>query len=252
MLELTPQEVELESVPIPKKTDTYTPIPHMYIAKLLYDNITEKGYHIARRYYISDANRQKLVGKFVISGFDPDIRLQIAFKNSYDKSTRVACAAGAEVFVCSNGMIVGQFMFSRKHTGTVDEELKSFIDRSVNLAIDQFADMVNLKNFMKTYIMTPTIIYQLLGELYLKHRAINTTQLSLVRNLLDNPIYDYGDKFTAWAVFNTITQAIDTYPHPTRYFLQHGKTLNLFKQYMGITVLEEFEEEEEDDFIIVD
>jgi len=251
MLELTPQEIELESIPVPKKTDTYTPIPHMYIAKLLYENITEKGYHIARRYYISDANRQKLVGKFVISGFDPDIRLQIAFKNSYDKSTRVACAAGAEVHVCSNGMIVGQFMFSRKHTGTVDEELKRFIDRSVNLAIDQFADMVDLKNFMKTYIMTDTMIYQLIGELYLSHKAITSTQMSLVRNLLDNPMYEYGEKHSAWAVFNTITQAIDTFPHPSRYFLQHGKTLNLFKQYMDIPIVEEFEEEE-DDFIIVD
>ena len=56
---------------------------------------------------------------------------RFAFRNSYDKSMSVATVAGANVWICENGLVKGDMQFIRKHTGSVVKELNSIIIKTI-------------------------------------------------------------------------------------------------------------------------
>jgi hypothetical protein len=150
--------------------------------------------------------------------------MMFAWTNSYDKSTRFQCGIGAHVFVCSNGLIHGDLStYGRKHTGNADSDIASHIAAQIGLANHKFKQLVAHKDILKGLTLSTTAQAELLGRLFVEEELIDSQQLSIVKNEMEKPSYNYGvDPDTAWMFYNNVTHALKK-THPRRWMDKQGK-----------------------------
>lgn len=211
-------ENELLSVQVPDKTETYTPVPHKILIQEVQDKIKQRGLNIISKEYMSGAFGQQMLGKYTIESGDSDLNMQLAFRNSYDKSMAVGFAAGATVFVCANGMLAGEMLVYRKHTGTVVEELHDYIIDGINMMDDNFNKLKSDSELMKQLPLNKTQQSEILGRLFVEEEIINSTQLNIVKRELDLSKHFVGKN--AWCLYNNITEALKT-SHVTNAMQDH-------------------------------
>lgn len=235
MLVLNQQEQILCNLPVPIKTETYTPIPHLDFIRNIQESVTNKGMTITQKYYYSNLIGSQLVGMYKLSHEEADLALSIGFKNSYDKSMSAGFALGARVIVCGNGMVSGEYAYKRKHTGNVDFEMQQIIEHSLSMSQLKFDKLIESKNAMKSIILDQSVINSLVGELYFEKEVLRAEQLSLIKQLRVNPIHDHGvDPNSAWNIYNLCTYAVDKKSHPSLYINQHGELLSTFERRLGL------------------
>ena len=120
---------ELRAFPVPKPTDTWHPIPHADVVKVVEELVQERGWAFARdgsnRFSLAaTTNGSKFFGVTdivipQISG-DSEFGLALGFRQSYNKTVALKVAVGTNVFVCDNMMITGDIMVRREHTVHID------------------------------------------------------------------------------------------------------------------------------------
>lgn len=220
-------ENKIINAEIPARTSTYTPTSHGSIIKRIEDMCEDNNMSIINRSYQTNSDYTKVTGKYTLNLKDDDMGCMIAFQNSYDKTLSVKFAVGASVFICSNGMVVGEHTFKRKHTGTSDFDLNYFISDSIKASVNNFNQVVELRDDMKQVIVSDKVLNELIGELFIKDDILRTEQLTFIRNEYNNPTYNYGvDKNNLWNIYNLFTDSIERKSHPSLYFTQHKKVTN--------------------------
>jgi hypothetical protein len=145
---------ELSKIPCPAPTDTWTPIPHAEVVDVLMKRAGARGLKIrnARFTVVNGAlyptpgvrvelKGAKLFGKLdlePIPGIDfPDGCIpSLGVRNSTDKSYALSILAGARVLVCSNGILAGEYVVTRRHTSGID------LIESIDRALDMFMESV--------------------------------------------------------------------------------------------------------------
>lgn len=121
---------ELEAIPTPERTETWKPVPHIVVPRLIDSMVDERSWSFVdpeNRYQFAVSKEgDKLFGvtKVVIPGVDvgDEFQMAIGFRNSHDKTLALRIAVGASVFVCDNLIITGDMQVRRIHTGGIDPE----------------------------------------------------------------------------------------------------------------------------------
>lgn len=237
MITLNEREQELCNIKLPTKTETYSPIPHFDFIERLQNKISENNYSIIDKKYMNNLAGTQLIGRYTLNYGEEDLNMNIGFKNSYDKSMAAGFALGATVIICSNGMVAGEYAIKRKHTGTAEEELNSFIDLSIAKSVESFTRLINTKNVMKNTIFNKSTINELIGKLTFEDEIIRAEQFSIIKNQYTSkePIFNYNvDKDSAWNLYNLCTYAVDLKSTPALYINQHGRLLSTFEEVLGI------------------
>jgi len=201
----------LLSVPVPSKTETYSPVGHRVLLNELQGKIAQRGMKIIDKQYYHGAFGQQMLGKYTIESGDSDLNMQLAFRNSYDKSMAIGFAAGATVFVCSNGMLAGDLLVYRKHTGTVVEELHDYIIDGINMMENNFSKLQNDMQKLKD----------------VEEEIINSTQLNIVKRELTESQNFVGKN--AWCLYNNVTEALKT-SHVTNAMQDHLDLHEFFEE----------------------
>jgi hypothetical protein len=119
---------ELESIKVPKATNTWTPVPHVVIPDLISDLVKKNGWKFLdkgeERFQVEvsrEGNRMFGITKIGIPGIEiEEAELAIGFRNSHDKTMAVRVALGANVTVCDNKVITGDLQVRRVHNGKID------------------------------------------------------------------------------------------------------------------------------------
>jgi len=116
-------KLELLQVETPKDTRTWKPVGHKQIIETTLESIDKAGFIIDREYYTSARDGKQANGRYTIRNVvDNEMKLQIGFQNSVDKSLSIKYAIGSQVIICSNGMCIGdRGNFKRKHVGDIQE-----------------------------------------------------------------------------------------------------------------------------------
>lgn len=178
---------EVASVNVPEATDTYQPVPHGDMIRLLGIEL-ESRFGLAKpvaKYGLNKGGDQ-LFGTFQYNlaeqqsdmevftadngnSIDGDLfkqyGLSIGFRNSYDKSLSAAFAGGTSVFVCDNLSFSGSaFTIMRKHTKQVWDDLVDMVLRKVRNLNFEFVRTVAGQESMRRHQLTLTDGYQILGE----------------------------------------------------------------------------------------
>lgn len=198
----------LRSLELPQKTSSYAPIAHGEFIDLLQSSIYSKGYEIKQGFYKTNSKGLQLTGRYDILSDNQEFGMQIAFSNSYNKTIKAQVASGINSWACDNGKIFGDITFSRKHTGTVLEELRENIEKCVNYMEDEFKKGVYILGQLKEKEITTKIAAELTGRAFIEQDIITATQVGIIKDRLN---FDENFKeMNAYCLYEHFTEAAKT------------------------------------------
>lgn len=212
---------------LPAATDTYTVISHGLIINNASKYLTEAGFNIVNEYYKCNKGGEVAQGVIEVQyGDDPDMSMMFAFNNSYDKSVAFKCAIGGYIRL-NNSYVISPnaVMYSRKHTGTSDEEAIETIKTQVSNAKEYFKQLVHDKERMKLIRLTRSEMSGILGKLYFDLNLLTASQITMIKAELKKPSYKYDKEDTLWTLYNHILVSLDK-AHP-RHWMEQQKLIHL-------------------------
>ena len=217
------KEQELFQVPLPERTRSYSPVAHQQIVEEIRGQIGNTGLQIEDTRYQVAQEGQQMIGYMDISAKTSGVfNYRLAFQNSYNKTMPVAFVGGTSVMICSNGMIVGDTKFIRRHTGTVGQELSEKIHQVVEELQQDLSTAEQHAEQMKLVQLNPTATAELCGRLLMEHEIITSSQLSIIRQEYKKPTYPELAGDTLWNLYNHTTHALKK-THPYNYLDSHSR-----------------------------
>lgn len=242
------------AIPVPEQTETYTPVSAQLIFQTIDEVCEELGLVISEEEFLLHGNGERQRMRFFFNVPGSDFTKELVLISSYDKSIALRAASGTSVFVCKNGTILGDIKIYRKHTGTVDEELKQFlIDSLLNMQeIYQYAE--ESRDKYKSIILSKEDISLVLGQCFFEFEYLSSTQLNIVKKEFDKPSFDYkSDPMSMWSFYNHLTLAVNG-ESPSDYLenrrgiqelivnLYHNKVNDSYEEYDSYEVISEIVE----------
>jgi hypothetical protein len=229
-------EERLRAIPLPDHGKQYAVIPHGDIINETKNQLKAVGFEIDEELYKTSLDGQIAQGVYHLKyGDDADMGLMFAWSNSYNKQQKFKCAAGAQVFICMNGVVSGDISnFRRKHMGknAMQDVVTSIQDQIAN-AKTYFDNLVADKKMLKNVILTPRDKGRILGELFANDEILTLTQVGIVKREIDKPTHIYNaDINSAWTMYNHITYALKE-SHPGHYIDDHQKVHQYFVNQYG-------------------
>lgn len=224
------------SAPIPARTETYSPISHRFFLDSIANEINnDGGLEVTGQRIYTNLSGQKLVGYTSVKHrgmeSDPEFGLEmlVGYKNSYDKSMAAALAAGLNVMVCGNGVVSGDMLsFTRKHTGTIQEELTQKIKEAVIAMKEGFGNLVLEIDIMKDYQLTTKQKAELMGVMYFEENMVTPNQLSVIKKEMTDSEHFKGESL--WDLYNNVTESFKS-SHPLNHIEDH---MNLHEFMCGV------------------
>jgi len=224
-----------KDAPVPSLTETYSPVAHAELIYLLEKQLNADGYSVAHNYVNQNYDGKQIVGTMTLSketGIAGQEMIQtMAYQNSYNKRLPIRFVSGGHVFICSNGMVVGDIITFRKHTGNVFPALKELIAISVKRMEEDYAKTQADVLRMKEIDLTTTLAAELIGRMYVEERILNNGEVNEVVRQLRSPRFEDFKPNNLWSLYNHATWALK-YAAPDRK-IQSLKSLHEFS--MGVT-----------------
>lgn len=222
---------------LPEISRTYIPVPHKQVIDLTLEALDKNGYSLARETYSTAKEGKIATGKYIINNIsDPEMQLQVAWLNSYDKSKKLTWGIGVEVRICQNGVISADMgSFKKKHQGEINSFTPQAITEYLKRASNTFETIQKQREEMKQIEINKRVQAELIGRLYLEEEIINSTQLNIIKNELKHPSFDYNCEGSMWELYNHITLSLREL-HPSNWMKAHMKAHSFFVNEAGILV----------------
>jgi hypothetical protein len=231
------------NAPIPARTETYSPIAHSFFLDTVTREINnDSGLEVTGQRVYSNLNGQKLVGYTSVKHrgmeSDPEFGLEmlLAYKNSYDKSMAAALAAGVNVMMCGNGCVSGDMLsFTRKHTGTIQDELSEKVKEAIISMKEGFGNLVLEIDIMRDYQLTAKQKAELMGVMYFEENMVSPNQLSVIKKEMKESEHFTGNSL--WDLYNNVTESLKS-SNPLSHIEDHMKLHEFMCGVAGISPLE--------------
>jgi len=223
---------ELDLIPVPPETETYTPVSHYGLANKLLTisrNILT-GFTLSKESYGIAKDGKQLFGVLQFSNTADDIGLAIGFRNSYDKSMSVGLACGASVFVCDNLAFSGNITIMRKHTKFVWKELEDKAVVTCYGAQHNYKEILDDVEKFKALPFDTDMGFSHMGVLYGKD-IISPRQMAVAKDQWLKPKYPDFEPRNAWSLYNAITESLKTSP-PQEIMERHIQLHDYFKNFV--------------------
>lgn len=249
----------VRSVPIPDQTNTYKPIKNGDIIDCVFDLTKQYGLNMINENYKATNNLGQVIGTYTFdSGDDSGINCQLAVRNSYDKSRSFLAIGSSEVFICTNGMYTGDFQYSHKHIGDVQENFELQIKYVFDKMYEQHQLHLKASRRFSEIPADREFVAKVIGNIFSNNMyeeddifkihefSIFTQQLkrSTTHKTIDNP------EFSAWDLFNHGTYALKG-SHPSTAIEQHLNWYNLIDDISKGKIITTTEVYDDDGFVLV-
>ncbi len=209
---------DLNKIQSPDKTATYIPILHKDLAELVLEEGDKHGFKIRNTDYSIAKEGNIMRGIFAFIGDDPAMDMQVGILNSYDKSKKVTIGLGSQVIICQNGMVSADYTMKRKHTGSVEDDIKYMIREGMKNLYDEYRRNIQVRNKLFEIGVSKSKYAELIGRMFIEENIITPTQLGIVkREFKESKLFPEP---TAWSMYNHVTQALK-FGHPANYIDQH-------------------------------
>jgi len=211
----------LKSIGLPNHGGRYTPISHESIINTTLSEIQAKGLSIKAELYRSTITGNIANGIVLMDhGSDLDLKMVLAWGNSYDKSKRFSCGIGVYVMSTKTFMFAGHMSnYMRKHTGKADQEAIDRIKSQINGADVYYDVLVDAKNKLKDVVLTERQIAEAIGRLFIEKQALTKEQVGGIYDMLKTKtkMFEDLDYKNAWNVYNIIAKYLRE-AHPKVWF----------------------------------
>jgi hypothetical protein len=198
---------------IPALTETYSPVAHSELIYLLEKQLGADGYEVKNNFVQQSYNGEQIFGTMSLrkeTGIaGDDLAQTMAYQNSYNKRLPIRLVSGGRVFICSNGMIVGDIITFRKHTGDVFPALKEMIKIAIVRMEEDFEKTQRDVLVMKETELTTTLAAELIGRMFVEERILNSNEVNEVARQLRKPKFEEFKANTLWSLYNHATYALN-------------------------------------------
>jgi hypothetical protein len=206
---------ELATVPAPRPTATWYPVPHIDVADNTISALQDAGYTIKSERWTLAKSDQRLFGvvdlSLPLARWDSPGRgasISLGIRSSFDKRLPLAAICGSRVFVCSNLAFSGEVGGKHKHTRNGLNAFRGIIEDSIRaLPAFQAIESARYESYMQTRL-TPdqqaAIILALIDSGIVGMRSVRA-----VLDELKSPTYqDFAGEPTVWTLMNIVTTAL--------------------------------------------
>lgn len=234
MTNLSTKELIL-TAPVPEETRTYKPVPHSQVIDVVGEGIIKAGYQIKRELYMATDDASIATGRYFIGMVgDNEMELQIAWQNSYNKSKKLTFSIGANVLVCTNGMMGYRSAgsFKGKHVGNIQTLAPDMMLEYIKHTAEMFSLLQEDREAMKQIEVDRRLAAELVGRMYLEEKFLESTQLNILKREFNKPTHDYNSKGSLWELYQYTTFAIGGI-HPSRWMEDHLEAHDFFVNVMG-------------------
>lgn len=204
----------LRAIPLPTFDGSYVTVPHYEVDQLVNKVIKANGFEVMNSKYQSCKEGKIVISKYSIGTPNPTFNYEISTLNSYDKSKKLTFVQGIQTAICSNGMVCGEFVYLRKHTGDVWEEFESMVN-GVALEYTSMLDTAQRrKDTWDCVILGKKGVSELVGRMFIERELVNTEQLNIIKSQINDPIYNYDSvKNSLYDLYQHVTFATrNNYP----------------------------------------
>jgi len=221
----------------PIETKSYKPIYHGQLIDLTLESIHKAGFELEKEIYTFAKDGKQANGRYNIKNVaDKEMCLQIGWQNSYDKTLSLKFAIGAQIFICQNGVVRGDFgNFKKKHMGKIQSFTPNMITDYILQAGDVFTNIQKDRDKLKQIQISSKIRAELLGRMYFEEEIIKADQIAIIKKEIKLPTHNYNCSNSAWELYNYCTFALKE-SHPVNYFQQHSDLHSFFIKKSGLFV----------------
>jgi hypothetical protein len=197
----------LRSLPIPQATKTHKPVSHALIVNYLEETLSFRQMSIVREEFAVTPDGMKCFGLLELNYELKNVRFAIGFRNSNDKSMRLAMTVGYKVFVCDNMAFKGDFTpILAKHSGKL--ELESLVSYGVDRIQRNFEPLKQQINQWTGYSLSDKETKEIIYDAFL------CSKLEIPRHLMPKvhkhyfePSYEEFKPRNLWSLSNAFTSS---------------------------------------------
>lgn len=218
----TISRAELRKIPVPKEFPSYragngarwVPLQHGELADAVIKELkvanltpTNESWALCRKDagLVGSIDFESLPGVKTPTGVSSSLGL----RHSNDGLWALTFVVGGRVMVCSNGIITGDFVLTRKHTSGL--ELQTSIRAGIDRFLQDSKEVLQLVNQMKTIEMD-----NIVGDSRIldagEKKIIPWTMVPKVTSNWRHPEHKEFEPRNAWSLYNAFTEAVKTRP----------------------------------------
>ncbi len=238
------QRSQLSRFKAPPKTKTWSPIGHDEVVSAVIGAAEGLGYEIRNeRWGVMDgALYEQTPGKTEMSKVDlPGARLygfldfkpvpgletprgmglSMGIRTSFDKSYGQVLMFGGRVFICDNGVLIGEHEIKRKHTSQFD--LRPLVVQAFGKLEDSARSLRNMHTELVGRALSDTEAKSLIVDLA-DAGAISSGHVLPVHKEYTEPKHEEFRDRNAWSLYNATTEVMKRQPTPRQ--VEGFKALN--------------------------
>lgn len=203
---------QVEGIPIPAATKTYSPIHHLDIVDIMIPTALDLTGMTLRKEMFGVARKGSQF--FFLLSFEngnEEMGFSVAGRNSYDKSIKVGIGIGASVFVCDNLALSGDITIMRKHTGNALEDLKDQAVTTLYRNKGNFDRIVEDATKMKKIAVSDDEAFAFLGMLYGRDLLL-PRQFTQCLDEWKAPQHEEFKPKNMWSLYNCVTETLKSTP----------------------------------------
>jgi hypothetical protein len=205
----TVERKQVQLVPTPRATETWTPIPHLELVTQVERTLKSNGLVVGTQAHSLTRDGARYFGLMEVQReeFDEDYCWVLGLRNSHDKTFPAGIVAGAQTFVCDNLSFSGEVKLTRKHTRFITRDLPSIVQSAIGKLMDRWHHQdTRLSVYKLTEIEDCTA-----HDLIVRATDVGVCPNKLVPRVLREWREPRHDAFTprnAWSLFNAFTEAL--------------------------------------------
>jgi hypothetical protein len=230
-LKTSTSEEILRSVPLPRRTISYTPVPNELIFDILHDKMNEYGLSVKQSDLTMSTNGKRFIGLYDIESQDSELGYRIGFRNSYDGSMSFGMGVGSVVWLCSNGMVHGDIAEKRIHRGNADKDVEEIIKIGLERYQIQHDENLKIKENLKEIYCDTNDIYKIVGKIcvggIMNGNEINRFKNEITNSKLFDNLTLHPEGLHAWDLYNHSTEVLKKSSFSS-YFDKHNQVHELF------------------------
>lgn len=213
---------EIDTIPTPVGTHTWTPVPHADVVRMVENSITGGGLKITDSTFALAAGGARMFGVITLAG-GTDYATVIGVRNSHDKSFPVSFCLGSRVFVCDNLAFSAEVVVKTKHSRLVLDRLPRLVNEGVASLIEKRGHQTKrIEAYKEAEIQGLPHLHDLVMRSY-RAKAIPARAIAEVVDEYESPQHPEFRVPTLWSYFNAVTEVLKKYGDlPQRTQRLHG------------------------------
>jgi len=200
---------EVEIVPTPESTDTWTPIPHMALIERVEDTLRGNGLEIVNQTHSLTRGGDRYFGLMQIANGQnsEDYAWVLGLRNSHDKKFPAGLVVGASVFICDNLSFSGEIRMARRHTTYILRDLPGLTQRAVGQLMEKWNSQDARIEAYKANELSDVAAHDLIVRA-IDARALTAIQVPKVLQEWRHPRHEAFAPRTTWSLFNSFTESL--------------------------------------------